>query len=328
MKDDLLIKFIDGRCTRNEEDLVIGELSQEGTDASEWVQMATAARLAGTQPYQTAEGAEEYVSAVIARSTKLASRKRILKLSAFVGGLCAVAASVAVFFVYQGHNMTDPTPGGTLANVQDSIQTPVVRDSAFQSPAQGKLPEQERPAAKASPLMAESGEQQSAVATPESVPELIPSVEYSRNASKSEVSDTSAVADASKAAQTTSAGQPTAADGNAPSDKPAAQTPDRQLRMTRPAKSPYRVKVKDLSKDFVFEWSIEGKPSRASLVVKDSNGLTLVDRTLEAPATNAFPVSVMDLTDKGELTWTLVLEFPDSATVSRTGRLEMKSEID
>ena len=97
--------------------------------------------------------------------------------------------------------------------------------------------------------------------------------------------------------------------------------------MTRPSKSPYKVKVKDLSKDFVFEWDAPGA-LRAALVVKDRDGMTLVDRKIEELTETRIPVSVMSMTDRGELFWRLVLEYPDGGTLSRTGRLELKSAID
>lgn len=97
--------------------------------------------------------------------------------------------------------------------------------------------------------------------------------------------------------------------------------------MTRPSKSPYRVRVKDLSKDFVFEWETEGAVS-ASLLVKDRDGMTLVDEKIEELTENRLPVSVMCLTDRGELLWKLVLEYPDGGTLSRSGRLELRSEIE
>lgn len=303
MKDDLLIKFIDDRCTPSEAEQAIRELSGQGSGASEWVQMLNAAKLAGTPAFEPVEDAQEYVSEVIARSAKAASRKKIFRLSAIVGGICAVAASVAVFIVYQGNGGMNPVTGGALAFVQDSLETAPKADTVIQAPAQ-EIPV--TPSPKDAPLQAEALNPQNGESSGEAVPQLVPTAEYSRNASRAEVADSSA------------------------SDTPAAtpeQRPERKLRMTRPSKSPYRVKVKDLSKDFVFEWAIEGQPSRASLLVNDSTGEVVVRKSLENPEADALPVAVMELTDRGELVWTLVLEFPDGEMLSRTGRLEMKSEM-
>lgn len=321
MKDDLLIKFIDDRCTPSEAEQAIRELSGQGSGASEWVQMLNAAKLAGTPAFEPVEDAQEYVSEVIARSAKAASRKKIFRLSAIVGGICAVAASVAVFIVYHGNGGMNPVTGGALAFVQDSLETAPKADTVIQAPTQETLghpsvPEtpghpsvQEipvTPSPKDAPLQAESLNPQNGESSGEAVPQLVPTTEYSRNASRAEVTDSSA------------------------SDTPAAapeQRQERKLRMTRPSKSPYRVKVKDLSKDFLFEWTIEGQPSRASLLVNDSTGEVVVRKSLENPEADVLPVAVMDLTDRGELVWTLVLEFPDGEMLSRTGRLEMKSEM-
>lgn len=303
MKDDLLIKFIDDRCTPAEAEQAIRELSGQGSGASEWVQMLNAAKLAGTPAFEPVEAAQEHVSEVIARSAKAASRKKIFRLSAIVGGICAVAASVAVFIVYQGNGGMNPVTGGALAFVQDSLETAPKADTVIQAPAQ-ETPV--TPSPKDAPLQAEALNPQNGESSGEAVPQLVPTAEYSRNASRAEVTDSSA------------------------SDTPAAapeQRQERKLRMTRPSKSPYRVKVKDLSKDFVFEWAIEGQPSRASLLVNDSTGEVVFRKSLENPEADALPVAVMELTDRGELVWTLVLEFPDGEMLSRTGRLEMKSEM-
>lgn len=308
MSDDLLIKFIDGCCTPAEAEQVIGELSRQGSGAAEWVQMVNASRLADTPALEPAEGAREYVSAVLQR--KEVSRKKVVRLSAVAGVLCALAASFAIFFVYKGNDGYVPQTGGSLACAQDSLANSLAADTLIQAPVQ-ETPD--RPAKQM--LQAESVMQKNAALTPEAVPEPVLSMELSRNASKAEAPGTTEASDARTAPDSTA-------------DQPKPQIAEHQLRMTRPAKSPYRVKVKDLTKDFVFEWTVEGQASRASLVVKDSKGMTLVDKSTETPDANSFPIGVMELTDRGELTWTLVLEFTDGQKVSRTGRLEMKSETD
>ena len=301
MKDDLLIKFIDNKCTPEEEEQVFHELSSQGSEASEWVQMLNASRLAGTPAFEQAEGAQEYVSKVLENNRKKTSRVKVFRLSAIVGGICALAASVALFIVYQGNSGMDQKNGGALAFVHDSLETSnkALKDTVSQAPV--------RPAAQDAPLLAESENQQNLEVSGETVSQVTPSIVYSRNASRAEAADTSA------------------------SDTTVAVKEQRQkrtLRMTRPSKSPYRVKVKDISKDFVFEWAVEGQVSLASLIIKDSKGTEVVEKQIENPETNALPVEVLYLTDKGELVWTLVLEFPDGEKLSRTGRLEMKSEMD
>lgn len=309
MKDDLLIKFIDNKCTPEEEEQVFHELSSQGSEASEWVQMLNASRLAGTPAFEQAEGAQEYVSKVLENNRKKTSRVKVFRMSAIVGGICALAASVALFIVYQGNSGMDQKNGGPLAYVQDSLETSnkALKDTISQAHVRSAAQEAPLLAESENSNNAESENQQNLEVSGETVPQVTPSIEYSRNASRAEAADTSA------------------------SDTTVAVKEQRQkrtLRMTRPSKSPYRVKVKDISKDFVFEWAVEGQVSLASLIIKDSKGTEVVEKQIENPETNALPVEVLYLTDTGELVWTLVLEFPGGEKLSRTGRLEMKSEMD
>ena len=58
MQDELLIRFIDGTCTKEESEKVIEELSNDGNEATEWLQMLAAARLAGSKPVRSVLVAE------------------------------------------------------------------------------------------------------------------------------------------------------------------------------------------------------------------------------------------------------------------------------
>ena len=109
--------------------------------------------------------------------------------------------------------------------------------------------------------------------------------------------------------------------------KPGTLDAERKLEMIRPSKSPYRVKVENLSKDFVFEWRCDGGAS-ARLVVIDRGKTVLVDKTAENPDQCRISIPITSITDKGELVWTLEIMFLDGSKASRTGRILLKSEID
>ncbi|MGN1234298.1 MAG: hypothetical protein ACI4UJ_12755 [Candidatus Cryptobacteroides sp.] len=293
MQDDLLIKFIDGNCNPEEDETIIRELSREGEDSREWIQMQTASSLAGAKPFETvrAEDALCFVSGVIERDKSISARRRLLRWTGFAAGLCAAAASVAIILTVgrRGDGPGLPEPGDKLAFVEDSLD--IASNPTMPEKSGGESRE-----TRTTPPENILDEPESSVA---SVPQAVPSVNYDRNASKSEVSDSVAV-------------------------QPAEE---RTLRMVRPSKSPYRVKVLNLSKDFVFEWEAAGAVN-ASLVVKDWEGMILIEEKIENLAENRIPVSLESLTDKGELIWTLALDYPDGGTVSRTGRLELKSALE
>ncbi len=295
MQDELLIKFIDGKCSPEETEEVIRELSQEGGESQEWLQMQAASSLVGTKPFETVQTADarRFVSEVIARDHIVSPRRKALRWTGFATGFCAMAAAVALIFTvgrtWNGPGL--PETGDSLAYMDDSLgfasgqpeQEPSAKEIGETEDCGTKMPQTDR---------AKDGQERTG--TSELVPQPATSIAYDRNAARGEAADTTAI--------------------------------QRTLKMIRPSKSPYRVKVMDLSKEFVFEWEAP-EAVKASLVIKDGEGMTLVDGSIEELAENRIPVGVISLTDRGELTWTLTLEYPDGGTVSRTGRIELKSAI-
>lgn len=295
MQDELLIKFIDGKCSPEETEEVIRELSQEGGESQEWLQMQAASSLVGTKPFETVQTADarRFVSEVIARDQIVSPRRKALRWTGFATGFCAMAAAVALIFTVgrTGKGPGLPETGDSLAYVDDSLgftSSQPEQELSVKEIGETETRETEMPRPES------ARDEQERTGTSELVPQPATSIAYDRNAARGEAADTAAI--------------------------------QRTLKMIRPSKSPYRVKVMDLSKEFVFEWEAP-EAVKASLVIKDGEGMTLVDESIEELAENRIPVGVISLTDRGELIWTLTLEYPDGGTVSRTGRIELKSAI-
>lgn len=68
MKDDLLIRFIDGKTTPEEIEAVLEVLSRDGDAAKEWLYMVQGARLAGTKPIQEVDSPAGFISGILAKS--------------------------------------------------------------------------------------------------------------------------------------------------------------------------------------------------------------------------------------------------------------------
>lgn len=296
MQDELLIKFIDGKCSQEETEQVIRELSQEGGDSQEWLQMQAASSLVGTKPFETVQTADarRFVSEVIARDHIVSPRRKALRWTGFATGFCAMAAAVALIFTVgrTGKGPGLPETSDSLAYVDDSLGFAPGQSEQELSAKEVCEPEDSETAGSDSPR--HSQDKQKPAGASELLPQPTTSIAYDRNAARGEAADTTAI--------------------------------QRTLKMIRPSKSPYRIKVMDLSKEFVFEWEAP-EAVKAILVIKDSEGMALVDESIGELAENRIPVGVISLTDRGELIWTLTLEYPDGGTVSRTGRIELKSAI-
>jgi len=305
MQDELLIRFIDGTCTKEESEKVIEELSNDGNEATEWLQMLAAARLAGSKPVRSVLVAEakRFVSETMERKIKKrAGYRRIIRLTSVATGLCAVAASIVIAVVVRtgndGNNPESMNMNGLLASSRDSViyaKPEAGEDRAGTREDKTGLEETKETINPEKPRKTQEYVDQ------ESVPQSVVSITYDSHSSKDSV------------------------DGS--QTKPGTLDAERKLEMIRPSKSPYRVKVENLSKDFVFEWRCDGGAS-ARLVVIDRGKTVLVDKTAENPDQCRISIPITSITDKGELVWTLEIMFLDGSKASRTGRILLKSEID
>lgn len=96
MRDELLIRFVDGKATPEEVEQVLRELSQDGYAAKEWIQMHQGSVLAGTPPFQEISS-EEFIAKTLAMaSARTGEKTKHVRLPWLIGGLTAVAASVAM----------------------------------------------------------------------------------------------------------------------------------------------------------------------------------------------------------------------------------------
>lgn len=325
MQDELLIRFIDGTCTEGETEKVIEELSCDGNDAVEWLQMVVGARLVGSKPALPvpSSDARRYISEMMEQAAETkGERRRIIRWASTTAGLCAVAASIAMAFVIgngnDGNHPASMNMKGLIAFSCDSViyAKPESEADAIESKTEEDWLEEEAvmritKSAKSTGALnpderkADSHKGSKEYAEQETVSHSDVSVVYDSNASKADVSDS---ADSSHAKLGTTAFE-------------------QQLEMIRPPKSPYKVKVENLAKDFVFEWKCGGV-ANARLVMIDRWRTVLVDKTETNPEQNRIQIPLRSLIDKGELIWTLEITFPDGGRVSRTGRIIFKSDID
>ena len=108
MQDELLIRFIDGKCTREESEKVIEKLSRDGNEAAEWLQMVAAARLADSKPVRSVPPADahSFVSGTVQRTTEAKARhRRVVRWAGIMAVPCAVAA------------LSEPTMTGIIRNL-------------------------------------------------------------------------------------------------------------------------------------------------------------------------------------------------------------------
>lgn len=288
MKDDLLIRFIDGRTTPEETELVLKELSQDGEAAKEWMQMVQGARLAGTKPLQEIDS-EDFIAKTLARKSAQAEKPRkVVRLPWILSGITAVAASVAIIATVMIKPSGPDVQDNMIAETVDSTEVLTTEDTLITE----KVPDI-KDAARESIADA-------AVSSPPETPE-------NKVAEDKPAEDTPVELTGRKILQESKAS--TASSSSAPS-----------FEMVKPAKTPYRVKVKDPSKEFVFEWKMTDAYS-VRLSIADSNGNVMIDN--QWISENRFGVVASDLADKGELDWTVEVTFNDGSMQRKTGKIEL-----
>lgn len=283
MKDDLLIRFIDGNTTPEETEQVLNELSQDGGAAKEWMQMVQGARMAGTKPAQDILP-DDFIAKTLAKNTEHRNRGgRVISLPWIIGSITAVAASVAIVatvFINSDKNgeyddiMAESSDTTEYVETADSVMTKEVvdvKDIAHESVAET--------------IKSETIEQDEEVSMDLKNPKVI------RRG-----------ADA------------TASNIELP-DPPSFE-------MVKPAKTPYRVRVMNPDKEFVFEWKASETAS-ARLVISDREGQILID--MEAEEEGRCGIVAAELVDKGVLNWTIDAIFPDGSQIRKTGQVELVS---
>lgn len=287
MKDDLLIRFIDGKTTPEETELVLKELSQDGEAAKEWMQMVQGARLAGTKPLVDIDS-ETFVSKTLTdRQVVKQTGKKAVRLPWIISGIAAVAASVAVILTVMKDNGNTEIPQNIVAEIPD---TTVV------------MPEQKE------------------IPTPE-VEEDVRIEDVARQS----VADV--VVKQQPVIQPEAEEKPVEIAGQVIQQNVHAATGfhsevEQNFEMVKPAKSPYRIKVKNPDKEFVFEWKMSGVHN-VRFSIADKDGKVLIDN--EWISEDHFGVVASDIVDRGELEWTVEVTFNDGSMQRKSGKIELVS---
>lgn len=294
MKDELLIRFIDGNTTPEETELVLKELSQDGSAAKEWLQMVQGARLADTDPIINVDSDDFVAKTLAEKSSAQPERRKTVRLPWLISGITTVAASVAIIATVMVNNMNPEMQQDFMAEVTDTTvvvpeaNTTVLEDAvdikevSHQAVADVVEPRDEEQLK--SPVGAED---QSAGQQQAEEPPL-------------ELSGRKMIQD-SKAST-------------------ASQNEVASFEMVRPAKSPYRVRVKNPENEFVFEWKMSDA-SNVRLSIADKNGKVIIDN--EWILETRYGIVASDLVDRGELDWTVEVTFNDGSMQRKTGKIEL-----
>ena len=281
MKDELLMRFIDGTATEKEVEAVMEVLSKDDAAAKEWMQMAHAARLADTPPAVTIsqQEAEKFVQETLHKTEVAAATPsgKVRRMPWIFGGAVAAAAVALVVSLSFGGGQS-----GTGSGMNENLQAGLVPEDTIVSPKTMEVKEYVAHA-DAQPKT----DTQEGVVSQKTLTEDISTagrgaVEYTENLQEEAVEPV--------------------------------------FNVVKPAKTPYRVRVTNVDKDFVFEWEASGAKG-ISLVITDSKGATLMDKML-SPEEGKCPVKAAQLANLGELTWILTASFEDETVLVRTGKIE------
>lgn len=280
MNDDLLIKFISGKTTHQETEIVAAYLSEHPQEAQEWLQMEQAARMADKKPavgIPQAEAQASVAKVLGSVHTTPGTKNRVVRMTWIFGGVAAVAASVVLALMLIIPADAPSAPSAT-ASVSESV-IPSTSSSVIPSEVEESLlAEANAPAAPVIEPVAPS----TSASTPENPSLTVSKIEKSTA---------------------------------------SASTVQTSFNITRPAKTPYRVLVKNPEKDFVFEWEGQGIAT-VSILIKNSQDGVIYENIVQDAASGC-PVKSGLLMDKGELTWILTACFEDGGAETKTGIIQL-----
>lgn len=280
MNDDLLIKFISGKTTHQETEIVAAYLSEHPQEAQEWLQMEQAARMADKKPavgIPQAEAQASVAKVLGSVHTTPGTKNRVVRMTWIFGGVAAVAASVvlALMLIIPADA---PSASSATASVSESV-IPSTSSSVIPNEVEESLlAEANAPAAPVIEPVAPS----TSASTPENPSLTVSKIEKSTA---------------------------------------SASTVQTSFNITRPAKTPYRVLVKNPEKDFVFEWEGQGIAT-VSILIKNSQDGVIYENIVQDAASGC-PVKSGLLMDKGELTWILTACFADGSAETKTGIIQL-----
>ena len=283
MKDELLMKYIDGTATPEEIAAVEKELSGDNDTAKEWMQIVRASSLAGHAPAQAVseKDASDFVSKTLLRAGRRASKKKILWAPWVFGGVAVAAAVVVIVMIsLGGAGSSVGGPSGDLNQYAgvvegDSLETVAVEDTLAVAPATPEVIRQNEYVAETEPVKS---------VTPQKnmVEDVYTAGFVAGNKSESDVEPV--------------------------------------FNVLKPSKTPYRVEVRNIYNNYVFEWEAVAI-DQVSLVICSEDGEKLLKRIiLSGMTTCRVPASV--LTDRGKLTWVMTARAEDGTEFTKTGVIE------
>lgn len=296
MNDDLLIRFIDGKTTPEETEFVLNELSRDGDAAKEWMQMVQGARLADTKPVQEIFSDEFIVKTLTGRTVQPAKRKRVVSLPWIISGITAVAASVAVIVTVMVNHDKNDLQQDFVAEVPDTTVVIPEADSI----------------AKEGTVDIKNISHQAIAEVTEPINEELKLVEPKAEEQVEEQTqpqEQSMELIGNKMIQDTYTAS-------------VSESKTSSFEIIKPAKSPYRVRVQNPEKEFVFEWKMSDV-ANIRLSIADKNGRVIIDN--EWIVENRYGIVASDLVDRGELDWTVEVTFNDGSMQRKSGKIELVS---
>ena len=294
MKDELLIRFIDGNTTPEETELVLKELSQDGSAAKEWLQMVQGARLADTDPIINVDSDDFVAKTLAEKSSAQPERRKTVRLPWLISGITTVAASVAIIATVMVNNMNPEMQQDFMAEVTD---TTVVVPEADTTVLEDAVDIKE--------------------VSHQAVADVVEPRDEEHLKSPGGAEDQSAGQQQAEEPPLELSGRKMIQDSKTST---ASQNEVASFEMVRPAKSPYRVRVKNPENEFVFEWKMSDA-SNIRLSIADKNGKVIIDN--EWILETRYGIVASDLVDRGELDWTVEVTFNDGSMQRKTGKIEL-----
>ncbi|MBQ8573267.1 MAG: hypothetical protein IJ450_00230 [Bacteroidales bacterium] len=296
MNDDLLIRFIDGKTTPEETEFVLNELSRDGDAAKEWMQMVQGSRLADTDPIVHIEPGD-FIARTLEKGSSVQSRgRKVVRLPWIISGITAVAASIAVIVTVMVNYDKNDLQQDFVAEVPDTtVVIPEADSIAKEGTVDIKNISHQAIAEVTEPINEE--------------PKLVEPKAEEQVEEQTQPQEQSMELIGNKMIQDTYTAS-------------VSESKTSSFEIIKPAKSPYRVRVQNPEKEFVFEWKMSDV-ANIRLSIADKNGRIIIDN--EWIVENRYGIVASDLVDRGELDWTVEVTFNDGSMQRKSGKIELIS---
>lgn len=294
MNDDLLIRFIDGKTTPEETEFVLNELSRDGDAAKEWMQMVQGSRLADTDPIVHIEPGD-FIARTLEKGSSVQSRgRKVVRLPWIISGITAVAASIAVIVTVMVNYDKNDLQQDFVAEVPDTtVAIPEADSIAKEGTVDIKNISDQAIAEVTEPINEE--------------PKLVEPKAEEQVEEQTQPQEQSMELIGNKMIQDTHTAS-------------VSESKTSSFEIIKPAKSPYRVRVQNPEKEFVFEWKMSDV-ANIRLSIADKNGRVIIDN--EWIVENRYGIVASDLVDRGELDWTVEVTFNDGSMQRKSGKIEL-----